>query len=324
MNIISKISVSLIALSFSLVASAAHPNAPDIVVAKDGSGQFTSLQEAIMSVRDYKPTRTTIFVKKGVYEEKIRIPANKCDITIIGEDAEKTIVTWNDYAAKDKMGTFKTWTMRIDGDGIRVENLTIRNTAGRVGQAVALHVEGDQCEFVNCLLLGDQDTLFTGKGGSRQYFRNCYIEGTTDFIFGPATVWFEKCNIMCKANSYITAASTPAESRFGYIFNKCKISAASDVDKLYLGRPWRAYAYTLFVQCELPECIVPEGWHNWGRTENEKTARYAEYQNSGKGANTTKRATWSKQLTADEFSHITLPTVMSQTSDWTPFYDTEK
>ncbi len=302
----------------------AQPNAPDIVVSKDGKGQFSSIQEAIMSVRDYKPTRTTIYVKKGVYEEKIRIPANKCDITIIGEDAENTIITWNDYAAKDNMGTFKTWTLRIDGDGIRMENITIRNTAGRVGQAVALHVEGDKCEFVNCNLIGDQDTLFTGTAGNREYFRNCHIEGTTDFIFGQATVWFEKCDILCKANSYITAASTPIDSPYGYVFNKCRITATDDVTKLYLGRPWRAYAYTLFALCELPKCIVPEGWHNWGRVENEKTARYAEYKNIGEGASDVARVTWSKQLSDSDFAQITLISVMAKNAEWAPHYDNSK
>lgn len=316
----SLLTTTLLILVFAL--GKAQPNAPDIVVSQDGKGQFTSLQEAILSVRDYKPTRVTIYVKNGVYKEKITIPANKCDITIIGQDVEKTIISWGDYASLNNMGTFKTSTMRIDGDGIRLENITIENTAGRVGQAVALHIEGDCCEFHNCKLLGNQDTLFTGKGGSRQYFRNCYIEGTTDFIFGPATVWFETCKIHCKANSYITAASTPDTSKYGYIFYHCDVTAAPDVNKLYLGRPWRAYAYTLFYECTLPACIVAEGWHNWGRTENEQTARYAEYRNTGN--NVSQRAKWSRQLTDAEASQINLDNVMKSKSNWKPFYNTEK
>lgn len=307
------------------VATLAQPNAPDIVVSQDGKGAFTSIQEAVLSVRDYKPTRTTIYVKNGIYKEKIRIPANKCDITIIGQSAEKTIISWNDYAALNNMGTFNTSTMRIDGNGIRLENITVENTAGRVGQAVALHVEGDKCEFVNCRFLGDQDTVFTGGVGvRREYYRNCHIEGTTDFIFGPATVWFEKCHILCKSNSYITAASTPEENKYGYIFNECKIEAEKEVDKMWLGRPWRAYAYVLFMNCEMPKCITPQGWHNWGRTENEKTARYLEYKNRGEGANTTERAAWSRQLTDDEAREVTLENVMKFKGKWAPFYDTEK
>lgn len=316
LNILILMLVSIVAL--------AQPNAPDIVVSKDGKGQFTSIQEAILSVRDYKPTRTTIYVKNGVYEEKITVPANKCDITIIGEDAEKTIITWADYAAKDKMGTFKTWTMRVDGRGIRLENLTIQNTAGRVGQAVALHIEGDMCDVVNCKLLGDQDTLFCGTNGNREYFRNCHIEGTTDFIFGPATVWFEECDILCKADSYITAASTPREEAYGMVFNKCKITAADDVKRLYLGRPWRAYSAVIFMNCELPKCIVAEGWHNWGKAENEKTARYAEYKNTGGGASPSTRVKWSMQLSDEEASKVTLMNVMTKFDTWDPAYSIEK
>ncbi|MCQ2205029.1 MAG: pectinesterase family protein [Bacteroidales bacterium] len=312
--------LNILMLMIVSLAAWAQPNAPDIVVSKDGKGHFTSIEEAIMSVRDYKPTRTTIYVKKGIYEEKIIIPANKCDITIIGEDAEKTIITWADYAAKDKMGTFKTWTMRVDGRGIRLENLTIQNTAGRVGQAVALHIEGDMCEVMNCRLLGDQDTLFCGTNGNREYFRNCHIEGTTDFIFGPATVWFETCELLCKANSYITAASTPEEEAFGMVFNNCQIKATAEVDKLFLGRPWRAYSAVVFMNCQLPSCIVPEGWHNWGKAENEKTSRYAEYKSMGEGASPLTRVKWSRQLTESQAAEITLDKVMKRETSWDPAY----
>lgn len=315
------IKILTLCLSFSSVSMAAsHPNAPDIVVSADGSGNFKTIQEAILSVRDYKPTRTIVFVKNGIYNEKLIIPANKCDITLIGENVDSVIITHGDYASLNKMGTFKTWTMRIEGSGIRMENITVENSAGRVGQAVALHLEGDKCEFVNCRLLGNQDTLFTGNGDSRQYFRGCYIEGTTDFIFGPATVWFEDCRIFCKQNSYITAASTPESSEFGYVFMRCQITADSDVTKLYLGRPWRAYAATLFMHCELPSCIVAEGWHNWGRVENEKTARYAEYENYGDGARANQRAKWSKQLSKKQSANVVVEQVMKRSSNWVPVY----
>lgn len=322
-GIIKTLSVALFACTICFGAKA-QPNAPDIVVAADGSGKFTSIQEAVLSIRDYKPTRTTIYVKNGTYKEKITIPANKCDITIIGESKEGVVISWGDYASLNNMGTFKTWTLKIEGSGIRMENITIENTAGRVGQAVALHTEGDKCEFINCRLLGNQDTLFTGTGGHRCYFRNCYIEGTTDFIFGPATVWFEECDIHCKSNSYITAASTPKESRYGYIFNKCNITTASEVTKMYLGRPWREYASTLFMNCNLPKVITPEGWHNWGRVENEKTSRYMEYGNVGEGAATDKRVTWAKVLTDDEAKKINIRNVMKMRTDWEPSYNTDK
>ena len=318
MKIVNKI-IALAMLMGSLAAYA-QPNAPDIVVSLDGKGQFTSIQEAVMSVRDYKPTRVTIYVKNGVYNEKILIPANKCDITIIGQSAEKTIITYGDYASKDNMGTFRTSTVRIDGDGIRMENLTIENSAGRVGQAVALHVEGDRCEFSGCRFLGNQDTMFNGRAGARQYFVHCYIEGTTDFIFGPATAMYEDCDILCKSDSYITAASTPQNVPYGLIFKNCRVKAADGVSKLYLGRPWREYAYTAFINCELPKQIRPEGWHNWGRAENEQTSRYCEYGNKGEGANLDKRVSWSKKLTENEPQTITYENVMSVDSKWIPAY----
>lgn len=313
----------LMAVAFTTVKSFASPNAPDIVVAADGSGKFTSIQEAVMSIRDYKPTRTTIYIKNGVYKEKLLIPSNKCDITLIGESTEGVIITWNDYAALNDMGTFKTWTVKIDGSGIRMENITIENSAGRVGQAVALHTEGDSCEFVNCRLLGNQDTLFTGTGGHRCYFRNCYIEGTTDFIFGPATVWFEQCDIHCKSDSYITAASTPEEFKYGYVFNKCNITTGPEVKKMYLGRPWRAYASVIFMNCTMPSTITAEGWHNWGRVENEKTSRYMEYNNTGEGATVTGRVAWAKQLTKEQADKVTLRNVMKIRSEWKPAYDSD-
>lgn len=311
---------SLFCVLFCFASVGAQPNVPDIVVAADGSGNFTSLQEAVLSVRDYKPTRTVIYLKQGTYREKVVIPANKCDITIIGEDAQNTVLTWNDHANINKMGTFKTYTLQVVGSGIRIENITIENNAEELGQAVALHVEGDRCEFVGCRLLGNQDTLFTGNGNSRQFYRDCYIEGTTDFIFGPATAWFEDCVIHSKKNSFITAASTPADNDFGYIFNRCRLTAADGVDKVYLGRPWRAYAYTLFMNCEMGSHILPAGWDNWRNVENERTARYGEHNNHGEGASVAGRTKWSKQLSAKEVKNVTLKKVMQKESKWIPQY----
>lgn len=316
MTLKSLISAALCVFSISALA---QPNAPDIVVSKDGKGQFTTIQEAVLSVRDYKPTRTTIFVKDGVYEEKLLIPANKCDITIIGQSQKGVVISHGDYAKLNNMGTFRTWTVRVDGDGIRMENLTIENTAGCVGQAVALHVEGDMCEFANVRLLGNQDTLFNGGNGSRQYFTGCYIEGTTDFIFGPATVVMENCELHCKADSYITAASTPADVKWGYVIRRCKITAEKDLKKVYLGRPWRSYASVTFIDCELPECITPVGWHNWGRVENEATSRYSEFGSTGKGANTADRVTWARTGSTPDADYST-QTVLSSESQWTPAY----
>ena len=214
------------------------------------------------------------------------------------------------------MGTFRTYTLKIEGNDITLKNITIENNSARLGQAVALHTEGDRLKFINCRFLGHQDTVYTGVANTRLYFKDCYIEGTTDFIFGPSTAWFEHCIIHCKANSYITAASTPKDVDYGYVFNDCTITAAPDVEKVYLGRPWRDYGYTLFMHCSLPRQIRPEGWHHWQK-EREQTARYLEFENTGEGAGTGQRAAWSKQLTKKEASQVTLQNVLAGQA--TPF-----
>lgn len=311
----------------------------DLVVAKDGSGNFDNIQDAIIAIRDYKPEgRQRILVKKGVYEEKVIVPSYKTNITLIGEDRDSTILVWHDHAnmrtasgwpgfsrteedraqqaglAKSgrKIGTFQSYTLRVDGLGFECENMTISNDAMThwnanwwqtrsnsqgVGQAVAVHVEGDKVVFRNCKLLGFQDTVFNGNEESRQVFYRCYIEGTTDFIFGPATCWFEECEVHALANSYITAASTPAHHPYGYVFTHCKVTADSAVDLTYLGRPWRNWASVIFDQCELPAQIQPKGWHNWSDPAREKTARYYEHKCTGPGADQSKRVSWMRQLT---------------------------
>ncbi len=291
----------------------------DIVVARDGTGNFRNIQDAINSIRDFRPEgRVRIFVKNGTYKEKIIVPNQKTNITLVGESADKTIITWDDHANIDKMGTFKTYTILIQGDGFEAENITVENDAAQLGQAVAVHVEADRVVFRNCRLLGNQDTLFTGKAGTRQYYDHCYIEGTTDFIFGPATAWFEACTIHSKKNSYITAASTPEDMPFGYVFNRCMLTAAPGIEKVYLGRPWRPYAATLFMHCSLGSHILPEGWDNWRNAENEKTARYAEYKNEGPGADFTGRVAWSRRLSEKEAKQYTPEDVFSRNDKWTP------
>jgi len=209
------------------------------------------------------------------------------------------------------MGTFRTYTFRVDGNHITFRNLTIKNDAQPLGQAVALHTEGDILKFVNCRIVGNQDTIYTGRIGGRLLFEDCYIEGTTDFIFGSSVAWFSRCTIFSKSNSYVTAASTPAEFEYGYVFDHCKLIAAEGIDKVYLGRPWRPYAATVFMNCEIGNHIRPEGWHNWGNVDNERTARYAEYNNSGLGANTSKRVSWCHLLKSKEAKRITMDKVFS-------------
>jgi len=300
-----------------------YDNPDTLVVSRDGTGQFRNVAEAIEVCRAFMEYHKVIYVKKGTYKEKLVVPQWLTNIEICGEDRDQTIITWDDHAniylpAIGKgMGTFRTYTLKIQGSRITLKNITIENNSARLGQAVALHTEGDCLTFINCRFLGHQDTIYTGNGKCRHFFKDCYIEGTTDFIFGPSTVWFENCDIFCKANSYITAASTPQDVAYGYVFNNCHITAAENVERVYLGRPWRDYGYTLIMNCDLPRQIRPEGWHQW-RPEAVKTARYMEYNNRGEGAATDKRVAWSKQLTKKEAQQITLEKVFLRNDIWNP------
>ena len=274
-------------------------------VAPDGSGDFTSIQKAIDNCKSFPDKRVTILVKNGTYHEKIQVPSFNTFLSIIGESAEKTIITFDDYFGKIGRGrnsTFYTYTLLVEANDFRLEHITVENSAGPVGQAVALHVEGDRCVFVNCRFLGNQDTLYAAGRFSRLLFTDCYIEGTTDFIFGEATALFEKCLLHCKTNSFITAASTPEGKPFGFVFQDCTITAAIEAQKVYLGRPWRSFARVAFLNCEMGSFILPVGWNNWSKAENEKTVVYAEYHNSGSGADTGQRVPWSKKLNQKEAS----------------------
>ena len=306
-------------LLLSVVSAAwAQERQDTIVVSRDGTGNFRTLQEAIESARAFMDYTVTIYVRNGVYKEKVIVPSWVENIDIIGEDRDKTIITYDDHANINKMGTFRTYTVKVEGSDITFKNLTIENNAAQLGQAVALHTEGDRLKFINCRILGNQDTIYTGAKFTRLYFKDCYIDGTTDFIFGPSTALFEDCIIHSKRNSYVTAASTPKEAKYGYVFKHCKLTAEPGVDKVYLGRPWRPYAYTLFIECELGKHIVLAGWHNWGKQSNEETARYMEYKNTGEGANASEMVAWSKQLTKKEAEAVTVDAIFRTQSDWDP------
>ena len=285
---------------------AAHVVDYDFVVAKDGTGDFFTVQEAVNAAPDYcKQDETSIFIKDGIYREKVTVPASKWKLHLIGQSAGNTIISWDDYAKKagstgHEMGTSATSTVFLYGQDFLAENLTIENTAGEgkgIAQACAITVDADRAAFINCRFLANQDTIYTYGKGQRQYFRGCWIEGTTDFIFGASTCWFEDCTILSKKNSYITAASTPEGERFGYVFMNCRLIHDDNTDKVYLGRPWRPYAKTVFIKCELGDHILKEGWHDWNKEYARKTAFYAEYCNSGPGAASAKgRVVWSRQL----------------------------
>lgn len=300
-----KRSFGLFFLLLVVLGAAARQRKDTIVVARDGTGDFRTLTEALERPRAFMDYTVTIYVRNGIYKEKVIVPSWLENIEIVGEDRDKTVITYDDHANINKMGTFRTYTVKVEGSYITFKNLTVENNAPQLGQAVALHTEGDRLKFVHCRFLGNQDTVYTGAKFTRLYFKDCYIEGTTDFIFGPSTALFEDCVIHSKRNSYITAASTPKEARYGYVFRHCRLTAEPDVDKVYLGRPWRPYAYTLFIACELGRHILPAGWHNWGEQSNEETARYLEYKNTGEGAHASERVPWSRQLTTEEAEAVT-------------------
>ncbi|RDV15314.1 pectin esterase [Pontibacter diazotrophicus] len=306
----------LTTLLFFLSVLAAQAQQQRLVVALDGSGDYTSIQEAVDAVRAFPLERVEIFIRNGVYREKLVVHSWKTSISLIGESKENTIIRWGDYSGKGDINTFTSYTVLVQGNDFRAKNITFENVAGPVGQAVALHVEADRCVFENCRIIGDQDTLYAGVNNSRQYYKDCYIEGTTDFIFGPATVVFENCTIHCKKNSYITAASTPQGQEYGFVFLNCTITASDEAPKVYLGRPWRAYAKTVFINTTLGDHIRPEGWHNWNKPEAEKTTLYAEFNSKGPGAAPKARVAWSKQLTAREAERYKAEQVLSGCDGW--------
>jgi pectinesterase len=283
-------------------------------VAKDGSGDYTYIQDAIEAMRVFPTAPITLYIKNGIYNEKIELPSSKTDVTFIGQSVDSTIITFNDHTGRGKLHTFNSFTAKIAGNRFVAENITFINAAGPVGQAVALHVESDKAVFKNCRFLGHQDTIYAAGENSRQYFVNCYIEGTTDFIFGPSTAVFQNCTINSKSNSFITAANTPQEKMYGFVFIDCKLTADSSVDKVYLGRPWRKYAKTVFIRCDLGKHILPVGWDNWSDPNNEKTVFYAEYKCKGPGSINSKRVSWAKQLTDAEANAYKLENIFAGTT----------
>ncbi len=323
-----------------------------IVVAQDGSGDFRTVQEAINACPDYShEIVTNIYIKEGIYEEMVTIPHNKFRLRIYGDGAGKTIIRYGKYAKQrwsetgdgpdsprgrmeGTIGTSGSATMYIHSSYVTLEDLTVENCAGegkQIAQAVALFTDGDFIFVHRCRLIGNQDTLYTygrfGKDGGikRNYYLDCYIEGTTDFIFGPSICYFENCTIHSKKNSYVTAASTLQGQTYGYVFRNCKLTAAEDISKCYLGRPWGAYAKTVFIDCELGAHILKEGWHDWekpGKPDTKKNSYYAEWGSTGPGAaSAEERVKWSHRLKKRDLDKYSFEKVMYQANDgivWDP------
>jgi pectinesterase len=292
-----------------------------ITVAADGSGQFTKVQDAIMSVPDGRPERPVIIhIKPGTYKERLYIQREKRFFHLVGDDPATTILTFDlnaNLTDQDgtPIGTFRTPSTVVDADDFTAENLTFENSAGPVGQALAVRVEGDRAVFRNCHFLGWQDTILVNRG--RQLFERCLIKGHVDFIFGGATAYFDRCHIHCLGNGYITAASTPDFQQYGFVFRDCRITSEPKM-LTYLGRPWRGYSAVTFINTEMSETVRPEGWNNWGQPERELTSRYYEFGSTGPGGEMSQRVKWAKQLTPEAAAVLTREHVLAGLDGWKP------
>jgi alpha-L-fucosidase 2 len=295
----------------------------DALVASDGSAQFKTVQDAINAVPQSTSAdrRWVIFVEPGLYRERVYIQREKRFVVLRGADAATTVVTYDlnaNLPGPDgkPIGTFRTPSTQLDADDFTAEDITFENAAGPVGQALAIRIDGDRAVFRRCRFLGWQDTILANRG--RHYFEECLIAGHVDFIFGGATCFFERCHLHCLRNGYITAASTPKEAPFGYVFARCRITGATPEVRTYLGRPWRDFAAVAFIDTEMSDVVRPEGWNNWGRPERETTTRYAESGSTGAGAAVAARVPWARVLSAAEAASLTPERVLGGSDGWNP------
>jgi pectinesterase len=320
-----------------------------IHIANDGTGDFKSIGEALRSLPTDYTGEKVLYIHKGFYEEQIAVTVPH--VTFVGEDAKNTILSYGLYARMPmedgtKRGTFRTYSCLIDTHDFTARNLTFENSAGigtDVGQALALYGDGDRLFFENCRFLGNQDTLFTGplppkeiepngfigpkqhspRINGRHYYKNCYLEGDIDFIFGSATAYFEDCTFFSKytgmeISSYVTAASTPKGQEFGYVMANCRFESNCPPDNAYLGRPWREYGKTVLINCYMDDHICKEGWHDWNKEAAHKHSFYGEYGSYGPGAVMEKRPDWIHRLTEADLKRFTKEAVLSGPDGWNP------
>ncbi|HEX8916202.1 MAG TPA: pectinesterase family protein [Humisphaera sp.] len=330
---------TLVVTAILFVVLAARPSsARTVTVDAGGGGDFKTVQEAVAAVPDGAAERTVIRIRPGTYEGPVVVAKAKAKVTFEGEDAERTVLTYgyNINEENPPPAVRRYWGIGVVvlADDFRAERVTFRNTSGDHGQALALRIDGDRAALRHCRLLGWQDTLRVEAG--RQYFVDCYVEGRVDFIYGSGTAVFDRCTVHSKNGGYVTAASTPADRPFGFVFLRCKLTGdatpwtppaglppgASDTKPprpgkaAYLGRPWRPHASVTFVDCEMGDHVRPEGWDNWGKASNEQTARYAEHNSTGPGANPAKRVAWSRQMGKDEAAKISVRAVLGGGDGW--------
>lgn len=337
-----------------------------LTVARDGSGDYDTVGEALAALGEAEGPPACIFIKKGVYRERLEIRRPR--LTLEGESADSTVITYGLSAGMlmedgSRRGTFRTYSVLVDTHDFTARNLTFENSAGpgeEAGQALALYVDGDRILFEGCRMLGGQDTLFTGplppkeiqKNGfigpkqfsprinGRHCYRNCFICGDIDFIFGSATAYFEKCELYsvgrdAERKGYVTAASTPRGQRYGYVFRSCRFTGNSAGESVYLGRPWRDYARTVLIDCYLGPHICREGWHDWDKKEARSTLFYGEYASYGPGAadrgaadrditdrqppqHGSPRPDWVAVLTCEQAQDYTMEKVLGGADRWNP------
>ena len=319
-----------------------NPLDADIVVAADGSGNFTTLQAAIDAVPANSDRRTVIYIKRGLYNtEKLFVPEDKINLSLIGESREETVISYhiydcasgkcpNDDAALWSGDNIRTSaTLTIHADGFRAENMTIQNTAGPVGQAQAITVRSDKCVFINVDFYGYQDTMYFWSEGKRCYFEGCLIVGRTDYIYGGAIVYFQECEIRSWGGGWITAPSTPQNQDYGFVFNECNLTygtnspGGSDGQLVRLGRPWHNYPKVAWLNCEMTEYIHPQGWGdtwNMSYAATSEELHLYEYNNTGPGADMSGRSNWAgiKELTETEAQEYTIQKVMAGNDGWDP------
>ncbi len=300
---------------FLFLISTAYVSAADIIVAADGSGNCRTVQEAVNRVPANNPRRVVIAIKPGVYREQVRIPANKPYVSFVGTDAEKTVLTFS-LSSKETGSTSAAYATYIGGHDFRAENITFENSFGTGSQAVAVLVEADRVVFKKCRFLGWQDTLYAKNG--RQYYLDSYIEGHVDFIFGQAAAVFENCHVHSKGDGYIAAPMRfAADEPAGFVFSKCRLTSNNTKNGIYLGRPWRDYGRTVYLNTQMDAAIRPEGWHHW-LPERERTAFLAEYRSSGPGASQSARVKWARQLTDAEAAAYSVESFLKGKDGWDP------
>ena len=321
------------------------------IVSQDGSGDFTGVQQAVDAVPAGSTRPTVILIRAGEYRERVIV--NKDRLRLIGEDRDRTVIAYNACAkdrdeAGNERGTFLSFTLLVTGRDVEVENLTVKNDAGdgrEVGQAVAVYAAGDRGVWRGCRFLACQDTLFCGPvmpkvkklaaprelgcecvdsvgdcpvTASRQYFENCFIRGDVDFIFGPYRCWFEKCTLHMNARGgFYTAANTPEKQEAGMVFSHCVLTGDCGPGEAFLGRPWRAFARTVFLKCEMREQVAPEGFRDWDE-KRVITRRCAEYASFGPGAAPEKRNSREHLLTPEEASLYSVSSILGGADLWRP------